>query len=157
MALMEAILSDLREEIVERIYGVTLQVKPDEKWNCHEPTSATAFEEETGNTRTFKVGWFRPNRLGVGTNVAVRASDTRAYEINGAIRIHYGKTDEDHTAAAVDADLISRALIDNTPTATGVDYYCVPTFGEFAIEDTGEGDGILSTIPLFAVIETTES
>lgn len=155
MALMGAILDDLREEIRLKVWGVDLEVMPTTRWSYHKPTDATEFEAQAGKTRLFKVGWFRPSKLGIGQTTHVRASTTRAYEVSGAIKIHYGKTDEDMTAAASDADLISRALIDTTPTSTGVDYYCVPSFGEFTTEETGEGDGLLVTIPLFAVIETT--
>ena len=149
MATKAAVLADMRDEIVLRVYGVTPDVKPGEKWNCHEPTSATDFMSEAGNTRTFKVGWWRTRQLTVGS------TSVRKHEVEGAIRIHYGKTDEDNDAAQSDADLIARALIDTTPTSTGVDYFQVPYVGANDPEETGEGDGILVTIPLFAVIETT--
>ncbi|MCP4640601.1 MAG: hypothetical protein GY851_09220 [bacterium] len=149
MATMAAILADLREEIVGKVYGITPEVKAGEKWNCHEPTSATDFASESGNVRTFKVGWWKPIRYTFGTSY-------RKYDVTGSIRIHYGKTDEDLTAAASDFDAISRALIDTTPTTTGVDHYLVPADVDFPDpEDIGDGDSVLITIPLAAVIETT--
>jgi len=149
MASMGAVLDSLRDEIRKRIYAITPEVKVSDKWSYHRPTSATQFEAEAGKPRLFKIGWWRPRLYTIGY-------ETRKHEVTGEIKIHYGPTDEDHTAAAADADDIARAL-DSTSwgSTAGVDY-CIVAPGDLpGPEITGEGDGLLSTIPLYAVIETT--
>lgn len=149
MAKMGAVLEDLRKEIVKKVYGVGREILPGQMWDVHEPNDASPFEEQAA-TRRFKVGWWRPTRYTFGTS-------HRLYDVAGAVKIHYGRTDEEQTAAAADYDAISRALIDTNPTSTGVHFYEVPAGTELPEpEETGEGDGILLTIPLHAVIETTE-
>ena len=148
MATMGTVLDGLRAEIVTRIYALTPEVLPAQLWDVHEPTDAEPFEEQAGHTRRFKVGWWTISRYTFGAT-------TRRYEVAGELRIHYGRTDEERTAAMADADAIARTLIGSTPAATGVDYYCVPADGQPSIEDTGDGDGVLVSIPLFAVVETT--
>ncbi len=122
MAFIGAIWPLLQEEIIQAVYGVTLNVKGTDPFEVLETDeeSAIAFEEITGRPRLFQVG--EPELQ--ETINGGKAVATKKY--HAKIKIHYPAGDGWITAAADDYEQIARALDDNSGgSVSGVQFRIV--------------------------------
>jgi hypothetical protein len=145
---MGAVLENVREEIIQRIYLLDPEIFPGQQFEAYEPeaTKGEPIRENPGKHRLFSIEYTPPERLTVG-------SANRKYNVSGFIIIGYPQGTEWTVAAIADYDKIHRTLIDNSTTVTGCDWR--ESAEDPVIEPDIENQWQWLLIPLNAVIETT--
>jgi hypothetical protein len=150
MASLGQILTDLREEVIQRVYLLTPEMHSSQGWEAFEveESQRNLITETPGKIRLFQVGDWRWSPLTIGhTN--------RRYVVVGAITIGYPQGDDYVTAAAADSDIIARSLDNNSTTVTGCDYRIIRIEEEIPVEYDEENQWQWIRLPLEAVVETT--